>query len=122
ISKTHQWTKAGLIVRTGSAPEQMNIGAIVTPDRMVTHQRRTSNNSDTTSEKKPGFDLPRWVKIERRGEKFTTFHSADGQKWEEIAADTVKMHTHTLIGLVLSSHDDSKTATAEFDNVSYTKK
>jgi hypothetical protein len=71
------------------------------------------------------FDIPQWLKIERRGDVFTTFHSADGQKWEQVGSDTLKMHQHTLIGIALSSHDpkdEFKPATAEFDNLSYTKK
>jgi serine/threonine protein kinase len=118
----HQWTKAGLMVRPTLLGDQMNVAAFATPGHIVSHQRRMSNGEDTLSTKVMDQTFPRWLKIERRGNKFTSFHSADGQAWQEIANDTVKMHPHALIGIALSSHDANKAATAEFDNLTYTKK
>jgi eukaryotic-like serine/threonine-protein kinase len=126
------WIKAGLMVRPSVLGDKMNVAIFTTSDHIISHQRRPANNIDTTSNKVMGpgnqplhFDIPQWLKIERRGDVFTTFHSADGQKWEQVGSDTLKMHQHTLIGIALSSHDpkdEFKPATAEFDNLSYTKK
>jgi eukaryotic-like serine/threonine-protein kinase len=126
------WIKAGLMVRPSVLGDKMNVAIFTTSDHIISHQRRPANNSDTTSNKVMGqgtqplhFDIPLWLKIERRGDVFTTFHSADGQKWEQVGSDTLKMHPQTLIGIALSSHDpkdEFKPATVEFDNLSYTKK
>jgi eukaryotic-like serine/threonine-protein kinase len=117
-----KWTKAGIIVRPSLLPDKMNVAAFVTNGHLVSHQRRPANGADTTSVKIEGQDPPRWLKLTRQGDKFTTYHSIDGQTWQEIASDTLKMHPHTLVGIVLSSHDVTKVATAEFDNLTYTKK
>lgn len=122
ITKTNLWTKAGLMVRPALNPDRMNVAAIITPDNIASHQRRPANNNDTTSVKHPGQSVPHWLKIERRGNTFTTFHSVDGQKWNEMASDTLKMEQHLLVGVVVSSHDPAKPATAVFDNLTYTKK
>lgn len=122
VTKPHPWTKAGLMVRPALNPDRMNVAAIITPDNIISHQRRPANNNETTSVKLPGQSVPHWLKIERRGEKFTSFHSVDGQKWEEVASDMLKMQPHLLVGFALSSHEPTKPATAEFDNLTYTKK
>jgi regulation of enolase protein 1 (concanavalin A-like superfamily) len=77
---------------------------------------------DTSSIKTDILKIPLWLKIERRGEKFTTFHSVDGQKWQEIGTDTLKMHPHAVVGLVVTSHDATQAATAQFDNLTFTKR
>jgi regulation of enolase protein 1 (concanavalin A-like superfamily) len=120
--KGHEWIKAGLMARPATNGDQMNVAAMISANHIATHQRRTNNGEDTFSTKIPDQAFPHWLKIERRGNKFTTFHSVDGQTWQEIANDTIKMHNHVLIGLVLTSHDPNKAATAEFDNLTYTKK
>jgi regulation of enolase protein 1 (concanavalin A-like superfamily) len=119
---THQWIKAGLMVRPSILPDKMNVAVFATSHHLVSHQRRPAANTDTTSIKLLDQVIPQWLKIERRGDVFTTFHSVDGQNWEQVASDTLKMHTQTLIGIALSSHDPDKPATVEFDNLSYTKK
>lgn len=117
-----QWTKGGLIVRAGTAAERMNVAVLMKQDGVIAHQRRSMNKSETSAIKTDVLKIPQWLKIERRGEKFTTFHSADGQKWTEIGSDTLKMHPHTVVGLVVTSHEVTKPATAEFDNLTFTKR
>jgi serine/threonine protein kinase/regulation of enolase protein 1 (concanavalin A-like superfamily) len=122
VENADNFTKAGLMVRPSLLPERMNVAAFFTAGRMVSHQRRPANNSDSTSVKIQEQNPPHWLKIERRGEKFTTFHSIDGQNWQEVASDTLKMHPHTMVGIAVTSHNPNKPATAEFDNLKYTKK
>jgi serine/threonine protein kinase len=117
-----QWTKAGLMVRPSLLGDQMNVAVFATPAHIVSHQRRTANGEATVSTKITDQSFPRWLKIERRGNKLTSFHSADGQAWQEVSNDTIKLHAHTFIGIALSSHNPDKAATAEFDNLTYTKK
>jgi regulation of enolase protein 1 (concanavalin A-like superfamily)/Na+-transporting methylmalonyl-CoA/oxaloacetate decarboxylase gamma subunit len=122
VEKTDPYTKAGLIVRPSLLPDRMNVATFYLAGRMVSHQRRPSLGADSTSVKIEGQDSPHWLKMERRGDKFTSFHSTDGQDWQEIASDTLKIHPQTLIGITVTSHNASKSATAEFDNLTYTKK
>jgi serine/threonine protein kinase len=122
IVNDHQWIKAGLMVRPAILPDKMNVAIFATSHHLVSHQQRPLSNNDTTSIKLTDQVIPQWLKIERRGDAFTTFHSVDGQNWEPVGSDTIKMHPQTLIGIALSSHDPEKPATAEFDNLTYTKK
>ena len=61
---------------------------------------------------------PAWVKLERRGNTVTAYRSADGVGWTLVGSDTISMGASVYVGLALSSHDNSRLATATFDNVS----
>ena len=68
-----------------------------------------------------GIVAPQWVKLTRKGNAFTAQYSADGKTWTDIknADGTVTSTALTMtgsiyIGLCVTSHDVTKTTTAEF--------
>ena len=68
--------------------------------------------------------LPVWLKVAKQGKLVRTFQSKDGKEWKEMGENEVQTQdgSAVFVGLALTSHDQSKTASAKFDNVRLTKK
>jgi IPT/TIG domain len=62
--------------------------------------------------------FPYWVKLVRVGNNFSVYSSADGVNWVQIGTtQTITMAQNVFIGLAVASDDNTKLATATFDNV-----
>ncbi len=62
-----------------------------------------------------------WMKLVRSGNVFTAYGSSDGVNWAQLgASQTVSMASSVYVGLAVTNHTTSSTATATFDNVSLT--
>jgi len=61
-----------------------------------------------------------WVRLVRNGSTFTGYVSPDGVNWRQVGVDTNPMATVVQIGLVVSSHSNTVSGTATFDNVQIT--
>ena len=61
-----------------------------------------------------------WVKIVRAGSTITGYRSKDGKTWTKQGSATIAMGTDVLVGLAVTSHDNSKLAGATFDNLAVT--
>jgi regulation of enolase protein 1 (concanavalin A-like superfamily) len=61
---------------------------------------------------------PQWLKLTRTGQTIAASISTDGATWTEIGRDTFSMGAGVYVGLAVSSHDATRTATATFDHVS----
>jgi regulation of enolase protein 1 (concanavalin A-like superfamily) len=118
IQGTHEWAKAGVMIRQSDADGSRHASVFVTHANGVAYQRRTV--TDGTSYHTAGslVAAPYWVRIKRLGTNFTAFQSIDGQNWVQIGQETINMPGTLLIGLAVTSHDNSVLSTAHFDNVS----
>ena len=47
---------------------------------------------------------PYWVRMDRAGNTFTAYQSADGTTWKLVGTDTIAMGANVLVGLGVSSH------------------
>jgi hypothetical protein len=65
---------------------------------------------------------PRWVKLERRGQVVIASKSTNGTTWTTIGQSTIGFSGSVLVGLAVSSHDVTRTATVTFDNVRVTSR
>jgi hypothetical protein len=85
----------------------------------VAFQRRLSPgaNSDHTAGQ-PG-SAPPWVKLERKGLTVTGSESADGVNWTVVGTVQIDLGATALIGLAVTSHNNSRSATATFDSVKF---
>ncbi|HSW01071.1 MAG TPA: hypothetical protein VLI39_12920 [Sedimentisphaerales bacterium] len=83
----------------------------------LTNSGSAANNDSTGSV----VGTPYWVKVERKGNAFSGFISADGKTWTQLgAAQTITMTGPVLIGLALCSHNALVVTGAEFSNVATT--
>jgi hypothetical protein len=91
---------------------------MVTPGKGLAFQRRAA--AGATSLHIPGGSgaAPHWVQLARTGQVITASASADGVTWRQVGQRTITMPGAIWVGLAVSSHDRTRTATATFTNVS----
>lgn len=116
---TDGWAKAGVMIRESLTAGSKNAATVMTPANGAAFQVRTATGNSSTSNITGGLAAPRWVKIVRSGDSFTSFQSADGSSWTQIgSAVTVAMGAQVYAGLAVTSHSDGTLSTATFSNVS----
>jgi hypothetical protein len=75
-----------------------------------------SGNSDATAAVAPPF----WVKLERFGDSFAGYMSADGSSWLNVGTQDIVMTDPVYIGICVTSHTAGENRTFEFDNIKTT--
>jgi regulation of enolase protein 1 (concanavalin A-like superfamily) len=90
---------------------------LVSSQKGVAFQRREATGGASVSTAGSLAMAPHWVKLTRSGNTFTAYESADGAAWTEVGTDTIPMATSVFVGLAVTSHTASSTATCTFDNV-----
>ena len=120
IEFVQNWVKAGVMIRETLTPDSAHGMMLVSPGKGLAFQRRVATGGLSTSTSGGAGAAPNWVKLERRGNTLTAYRSADGTTWTLVGSDTFTMGANVYVGLMVSSHDSTRTATATFDNVSVT--
>jgi regulation of enolase protein 1 (concanavalin A-like superfamily) len=115
VQNTHSWAKAGLMIRASLAANAPYAGIFVSPSSGTAHQCRSSAGAVTTQFDTHGIAAPRWVKLSRVGNVFTSSFSSDGVSWTLASSDTVAMGASAYVGLAVCSHANTALCTAVFD-------
>jgi regulation of enolase protein 1 (concanavalin A-like superfamily) len=82
------------------------------------YQRRATAGGTTASTTGAAGAAPYWIRLDRVGNTFLAYQSADGLVWSLVDRYTIAMATSVYIGLGVTSHTTAATAAATFDNVS----
>ena len=119
LTNTNPGAKAGVMIRESLAAGSRHVMVVKTRANGTALQRRqvTSQASVSTAGVNAGF--PYWVRLTRSGNVFTGFTSPDGTVWTSLGSVTVNMAT-AYAGLAVTSHDNTRVATAVIDNVTLT--
>jgi hypothetical protein len=127
---TSEWAKGGVMIRqslaAGSTHAYMPItgpsATAASGGNGASFQRRLVADLDSTNnDNATRVEAPYWVKIERKGDAFTGFISADGVEWAQLGeAQTIAMGNPVYIGLAATSHVGGALRTFQFDNVATT--
>lgn len=134
VGNTDLWAKAGVMIRESLDPASAYAFMLVTPDGLRAFQNRPANYSATclSAHSWETMGMPYWVKLERRGDQFTGYHSVDGINWiqqpdtDNTRPDpspnpqTIRMPPYVYIGLALTSHARGVVTTATFSDVEIT--
>lgn len=117
VENTHESAKAGVMIRESLAAGSRNAIVEITPGNGVIFQRR--DTLDFYSDYTPGPFLPApyWVRLVRSGTTVTAYASADGFDWNLVGSGTVQMGSVVYVGLAVTSHDNTRLCSAQFDNV-----
>ncbi len=122
VEDVDQWTKAGLMIRSGLQPVDKQVMIVGNPRDRVEWAYRPDIAANTagadTGEGSTPF--PHYLRLLRAGNTITAEHSADGVSWEQIngqSSITIDLPSKVYIGLVVSSHDSVRSAAAEFSEV-----
>jgi hypothetical protein len=119
---TDTWAKAGVMLRETTTAGAINAAVVVSPGGALNFQWRPSTGGATSTVGGGLLTLPNvWVKLTRTGSSVSAFKSPDGVTWTQIGtAQTLTMATSASIGLAVTSHNNTLTGAATFDNVTAT--
>jgi hypothetical protein len=116
VSNTNAWTKAGVMIRDSFAAGAPQVMVVVSPSKGVAMQYRATASGISSTITVAGV-APKWVRLGRTGSTFVGEWSDDGLSWTEIGRVNVTMQELAAGGLVLTSHDNARLATATFDDI-----
>jgi regulation of enolase protein 1 (concanavalin A-like superfamily) len=109
------WAKAGVMIRESLANDSRHAFALISSGRGSAFQRRIDPGGFSVNTAGPALAPPGWVRLVRAGFQFTAYTSTDGVHWTKIGVDTVPMGDTVYVGLAVTSHSVSTTATATID-------
>ena len=138
LSAPHLYTKAGLMAREELTDNSRHIFFQVFPN----NNARNKNNGGyefqyrqtKAGEMKavypakidgaPEFPVNypnTWIRLKRAGNDFTGYYSADGKAWKVFTTYTMDLSEKVFLGLAVTSHNASESATAIFRDISTLK-
>ncbi|MHC4520907.1 MAG: protein kinase domain-containing protein, partial [Planctomycetota bacterium] len=127
IKYTHDWAKAGVMMRNTLSSASMNASVVVTPERRVAFQCRKADIGIThsTYTDANSVEIPHWVRLTRQGNRFTAQHSSDGSTWEDVRSNDpneptfaeIPMSENVCVGLALTSPNVAQICEAVFADV-----
>ncbi len=119
IQNTDPWAKSGVMIRESLAANSAHVDCHVTSGNGISFQLRATTGGTTTSTIASGLSAPYWVRVQRTGNSFSAFRSADGTTWTQVGtATTVTMASSVFIGLAATSHLSGTLGTSTVSNVS----
>jgi regulation of enolase protein 1 (concanavalin A-like superfamily)/pectate lyase len=118
VQGAEAWTKAGVMIRASDDPRSAHASMFVSVAKGLAFQRRATTGATSRNTAGAAAAAPEWVRLERVGNALTASTSADGRSWTEVGRDTITLPSDVLVGLAITSHDETTLATATFDNVS----
>lgn len=130
----HLYSKAGLIIRedldadsphlmflvfSDNSPRNNNLGAYEMQFRSSAGANCQAIYPAVRPPQPPEFPAAypnTWLRVQRRGDRFSAFGSTDGRDWRLYGTHTMKLSTSIYAGPALTSHNPEVTATARFRN------
>jgi hypothetical protein len=118
------WAKGGVMIRDSLDGGAMDAYMVMTGTagngasfgyRAVTGAAY-AGNTDATAIVAP----PYWVKLERIGDTFTGYLSADGSSWTMLGSNDVVMSGPAYIGICVTSHQPGEQRTFQFESIKTT--
>jgi len=117
-ANVNAWVKAGVMIRESLSASSAHGFMLVSASKGLAFQRRPATAGASVSTAGTLSAAPRWVKLQRNGNLFTSYESADGVNWTVVGTETIPMGPSVLIGLAVTSHTTAAAATCTFENVS----
>lgn len=117
VQRTHAWAKAGVMIREDLSPGARHVMLIVSPGRGIAMQARIFRDAPAVNAAIVPGAAPAWVRLSHEGDDIVGEISTDGLTWREIGRVGLPMGDFLTAGLVVTSHDNSRVATAVFDDV-----
>ncbi|HVL67064.1 MAG TPA: right-handed parallel beta-helix repeat-containing protein [Vicinamibacterales bacterium] len=122
VEYVHAWVKAGVMIRERLTADSPHAFMLVSAAKGLAFQRRLAAGGESTHTSGGAGTAPAWVRLERAGNTITAFRSDDGVSWTRIGSDSFTMGAEVYVGLALTSHDNTRLATATFANVTVTRR
>jgi hypothetical protein len=113
----HAWVKAGVMIRQSLAPDSPHAFMLASAGKGMAFQRRAVAGGESTNTAGTFSTAPRWVKLQRNGNLFSAYESADGVNWTLVGTESITMGATVYVGLAVTSHTTGAAATCTFDGV-----
>ncbi len=139
FTPAHLYSKAGLMIRetlnpdsphlmflvfSDNSPRNNNLGAYEMQFRSVAGGDCQAIYPVVRPPAPPEFPAAfpnSWLRVERRGDRFSAFASTDGKAWKMYGAHTLAFPAKLYVGPALTSHHPDVTATACFRDYTQSK-
>lgn len=115
LTGTHDWAKAGVMIReTLAGDSKMAFVGLTNVNGVATNHRVLRNTMAESGEKLSTGKAPYWVKLVRTGNYISYFVSANGHNWQSLGGVDITMGSRVCIGFAVSSHDNNNHCIAKF--------
>jgi hypothetical protein len=138
LTAPHLYTKAGIMAREDLTAGSRHIYFQLFPDNRPRNKnnggfefqyRQLSNGEmkaiyPASAQGTPEFPVKfpdTWIRLRRVKNDFTGFYSTDGKNWKVYTTYTLELPSKVYLGLAVTSHNTSQTATAVFRNIGEVK-
>jgi hypothetical protein len=139
FAPAHLYSKAGLMIRESLSPESAhlmflvfsddsprnnNLGAYEMQFRSVAEGACQAVYPAARPPASPEFPAAypnSWLRVQRRGDRFSAFASTDGRAWKLYGVQELKLARQVYVGPALTSHNPEAAATARFRNFTESK-
>jgi phosphatidylserine/phosphatidylglycerophosphate/cardiolipin synthase-like enzyme len=113
----HAWVKAGVMIRSSLSASASHAFMLASASKGMALQRRPVTGGDSVNTAGSMSTAPRWVKLQRNGNLFSAYESANGVNWTLVATENIVMGNTVYVGLAVTSHSTTAAATCTFDSV-----
>jgi len=120
IPNTSPQVFGGLMIRESLAPDARHAVVAVRAGFATHFGWRGRSGKASKSVAGPGVAAPRWLKLVRKGTRFSGFISADGVAWRRVWRQTIAMGESAYVGIAAGTGSGSQPAVAAFRNVQVT--
>jgi hypothetical protein len=117
LRHTDPWAKAGVMIRASTAAGSAHAFALVSAEAGYAFQRRGTESGESVHTTGGAGIAPGWVRLTRTGSTIEAFRSADGLTWTSIGRDTVSLGQTVLVGIAVTSHNESQSTVAVIDGL-----
>jgi hypothetical protein len=139
FTPAHLYSKAGVMIREtlnadsphlmflvfpDNQPRNNNLGAYEMQFRAVAGDNCQAIYPAVRPPAPPEFPAAypnSWLRVQRRGNRFSAFASTDGKTWKQYAEHVLTLATTVKVGPALTSHNPQVTAKAAFRNFTESK-
>ena len=121
LDAVQAWTKAGIMIRESLHPGSAHAFALVSSGKGAAFQYRAANGGTSAQAGIiPGL-APFRLRLSRRGAQISAFARAEGATtWQPLGTITTTMGSSIYVGMAVTSHDVTRTASATFDFIAIT--
>ena len=116
------WAKIGVMMRETIDPGSKHVSMGILPIKgYLFWNRSITNDLSSPSIYQNETIAPYWVRLTRKGKRFTGYVAPDGKTWKSAGAVDVSMDSTLFVGLCVSSNAGCTPTTVIFDSISIDK-
>ncbi|MDA6070139.1 family 16 glycosylhydrolase [Flavobacterium sp. AC] len=117
LTNTNTYAKAGVMFRETLTPTSKHAMTDITAAAGVEFLSRDAISGITTAQSATGT-TPKWLRVTRAGNVFTSYSSDNGTTWTPIGTPrTIAMASTIYVGMAVTSHANGTLATGVFSDV-----